>query len=62
MSFLEYELLNFLIVRYTEPWLVPEHTLIIFSETWGFAFLYIPPDLLELFDLLLTLAYILRKR
>jgi hypothetical protein len=62
MSFLEYELLNFLIVRYTEPWLVPEHTLIIFSETRAFAFLYIPPDLLELFDLLLTLAYILRKR
>jgi hypothetical protein len=58
MSFSEYEVLNFLIIRYTDPLL--EHTLIIFSESKGLAFRYVPPDLLELF-VLLTLAYILRK-
>jgi hypothetical protein len=61
MSFSEYEVLNFLIIRYTDPSLVSEHTLVIFSETRGLSFCYVPPDLLELFVLLLTLVYILRK-
>jgi hypothetical protein len=61
MSFSKYEVLNFLIIRYTDPPLVPKQTLIIFSETRGLSFGYIPPNLLELFILLLTLAYILRK-
>jgi hypothetical protein len=61
MSFSEYEVINFLVIRYTDFPLVPKHTLIIFSETRGLAFGYIPLNLLELFILLLTLAYILRK-
>jgi hypothetical protein len=62
MSFSEYEVLNFFVIQYTDPPLVPQHTLIIFNETRGLAFGYIPLDLLEFFVLLLTLAYISRKR
>jgi hypothetical protein len=62
MSFSEYDVLNFLIIRYTNPPLVPKYNLIIFSESGEFVFGYIPLNLLELFVLSLTLAYILRKR
>jgi hypothetical protein len=60
MSFSEYEVLNFLLIRYVDPPFVPKHTLFILSETRGLAFRYIFPDLLELYALLLTLSYILR--
>jgi hypothetical protein len=60
MSFSKYEVLNFLIIRYTDPSLVPKHTLFILSETRGHAFHYIFPDILELFVLFMTLSYILR--
>jgi hypothetical protein len=59
MSFSESEVLNFLVIRYTDPPLVPKHTLIIFSEARGLAFDYISLNLLEVFILILTLAYIL---
>jgi hypothetical protein len=61
MSFSEYDVLNFLIIRYTNPPLVPKYTLIIFSKSGGLAFSYIPLNLLDLFILKLTLANILRN-
>jgi hypothetical protein len=61
MSFSEYDVLNFLIIRYTNPPLVPKYTLIIFSKSEGLAFSYIPLNLLDLFILKLTLANILRN-
>jgi hypothetical protein len=61
MSFSEYDVLNLLIIRYTNRPLVKKYTLIIFNESRGLAFGNIPLNLLELFVLNLTLAYILRK-
>jgi hypothetical protein len=59
MSILEYDVLNFLNIWYTNPPLVPKYTLIIFSDTRGLVFGYIPLNLLELFILKLTLTNIL---
>jgi hypothetical protein len=59
MSFSEYDALNFLDIRYTNPSFVPKYTLIIFSETRGLAFDYILLNLLELLILKLCIQLVL---
>jgi hypothetical protein len=58
MSFSKCDVLNFLHIWYINPPLVPKNTLIIFNETRGLTFSYIPLNLLELFVLKLTLTNI----
>jgi hypothetical protein len=61
MSFSEYDVLNFFDIWFTNPSFVPKYTLILFSETKGLAFGYIPVNLLELLIFKLTLTNISRK-